>query len=701
MTASLAGTFNTQQFTDAGNPLVSGRLYTLQYGTNVLKVAYKDYEGTIPHTYTADGSGGQYIGLNARGELTAPLYLVTGSYDIRLCRADGSIVWTRRADPILDNSQSTLALTLQGSGGAAFIGYGTSNVAASLVPTILGNGTTDQRSDIAAAQAFGHPIRILGVCVLTSPLTITVPIVDCMEQIFSEASPVTIANGLPVRPEWFGGTTNSIDRAINALPSTGGVVQLEDKTYQTNGYFYGTSGVGSGKYISKANVSLVGRKMPRLTDDCKSLVGGTIIQGTVLAYADNFEMRDLGVDRGFTVTALLGSISDAIAITYPDNVTKAASPLKKGLRLHNVIALNNSPTDAVHAMIAGEGYSDVTCTGEIVGVYGVHGVVFKSALVKAEQVTAYLNASDGVVIKTDTQATAATSGMQIGRIRSDAGGPLGWSPYATTSTGTGVFLHCFGGNISKVQIDSIVESGHANGVYAQFDGAFVLDNVQIGKITTETNSVAGVYINAPAAGETLQRCQIGYIVARNTPTGAILVWQSPSAVTIEAIQAVNCSNAAVAIGGVANPIIGNIIAENCAAVYQITGTAKPRTGMQQLVGTTAAFYQSSGSGQTVALANGWSQVPGADTFQVVLSGFGVALQGLIQPGTSPILCTLPPFARPPNAKRFIAQGRNGSSVVAVPLAIDTAGNVAVNEIAGGFGNCATWLSLAGICFGYD
>lgn len=115
MAASLAGTFNTQQFTDAGKPLVGGRLYTFAYGTSVFKSAYKDFAGLIPHTYTTDALGGQYIGLNSRGELTAPLYLLTGSYDIRLCRADGSIVWTRRADPIADS--------LLGSFGAGQIGF--------------------------------------------------------------------------------------------------------------------------------------------------------------------------------------------------------------------------------------------------------------------------------------------------------------------------------------------------------------------------------------------------------------------------------------------------------------------------------------------------------------------------------------------------------------------------------------------------
>jgi hypothetical protein len=102
MTASLSGLFNLQEFTDAGALLASGRLYTYAQGTTTLKVAYTDKAGTIAHTYTSDGIGGQYIALNARGELPAPMYLAPGSYDIALKTATGATVWTRRADPIDD-----------------------------------------------------------------------------------------------------------------------------------------------------------------------------------------------------------------------------------------------------------------------------------------------------------------------------------------------------------------------------------------------------------------------------------------------------------------------------------------------------------------------------------------------------------------------------------------------------------------------
>jgi hypothetical protein len=111
MTASLSGVYSTQQFTDAGLPASGYRLYTYSYGTTTQKVAYTDAAGSVAHTYTSDGSGGSYIALNARGELPAPLYLTTGSYDLCLKTAAGATVWTRRADPIFDTASSATTAT--------------------------------------------------------------------------------------------------------------------------------------------------------------------------------------------------------------------------------------------------------------------------------------------------------------------------------------------------------------------------------------------------------------------------------------------------------------------------------------------------------------------------------------------------------------------------------------------------------------
>lgn len=159
MSASQPAYFNLQEFTDAGLLLVGGRLYTYAYGTTTQKTAYADPAGTVPHTYTADGLGGQYIALNARGELPAPLYLATGSYDVTLKRADGSLVWTRKADGVENFAGAVGAPT-----GAGLIGYGTDTVSGALDAISLG--------DYSNLRAYAGPqsrVFVSGYLVTSAP----------------------------------------------------------------------------------------------------------------------------------------------------------------------------------------------------------------------------------------------------------------------------------------------------------------------------------------------------------------------------------------------------------------------------------------------------------------------------------------------------------------------------------------------------
>jgi hypothetical protein len=149
MPASQPANFNLQEFTDVGKPLVGGRIYTYAYGTTQQQIAYTDPDGLVPHTYTADGAGGQYIALNARGELPAPLYLGAGSYDISLKRADGSTVWTRKADGVDGSLRSWMAL-LTASLGASLVGFAQADANA-VARTVL----DDLRDRPVSISAFG------------------------------------------------------------------------------------------------------------------------------------------------------------------------------------------------------------------------------------------------------------------------------------------------------------------------------------------------------------------------------------------------------------------------------------------------------------------------------------------------------------------------------------------------------------------
>jgi hypothetical protein len=124
--ASQPGLFNFQALTNFGDLAAGHRLYTYAPSTTTQKNAFTDQAGTIPHTYTADGLGGQYIALNARGELPAPLWLAAGGYDIALKTPQNVTVWTRRAvgsDDAANTVIADLASTATATQGAGQIGF--------------------------------------------------------------------------------------------------------------------------------------------------------------------------------------------------------------------------------------------------------------------------------------------------------------------------------------------------------------------------------------------------------------------------------------------------------------------------------------------------------------------------------------------------------------------------------------------------
>lgn len=181
MAASLSGVFNLQEFTDLGALGAGMRLYTYAPATTTLKVAYTDQAGTIPHTYTNDGIGGQYIALNARGELPAPLFLASGGYDLTLKTSAGVTVWTRRAIGSLDNADALrddLANSTDAAKGGGLVGFNpTLNYFAGTIGRHLADmplnpkdfpwlakfdGTTD---DAAALNACAAAARAGGKCI--------------------------------------------------------------------------------------------------------------------------------------------------------------------------------------------------------------------------------------------------------------------------------------------------------------------------------------------------------------------------------------------------------------------------------------------------------------------------------------------------------------------------------------------------------
>lgn len=574
------------------------------------------------------------------------------------------------------------------------------------------DGVTDDSQAIAAANAVagGRPLYFAGICKMTSVVTITAPIFDGIEQIFTLDTIPDIKNGLFVRPEWWGiGNQGALDAAIRA----GRVVRLRRRRYKPSGYAYGFD--GPGKCIDLDGVQIIGDAMPSLAEDCRSLEGGSIIEGMVLAFANNFTMRNVGIDCGKAVVdSYYGGqeapgVTEAFNFTYPNDAAKNAGQLRRGVRYENVVALCSSPTAPTHAIILGEGATDVVATGDIIGVFGVHGAVIKCRNIRVESIAAFANASEGLVIKSDDQATAISYDINIDRVLTSAGGPPGTLPYATAIgiQQYSILFHASGNFIDKVQIGQTNLSGAKKGVATLFGGNFTISSVKVGDTIIDQGGVSGTRLGVTladngASGGKIQRVEFDRVEARNTTCGFQAIFTSSAlrqeSVNVGRLTAVNVDQA-IDVGNTADLTVEVVRGANVSdAIYRITGTPSIAVGKLKK-DANAKDYSSLAGGLVPSLANGWSQISGSSIFNVELAGEARRLRGLVQPGTSNVIAILPPWARPEQPLRLMARGFDGTNPeTSVPLTLGSDGALLVNEATGGTANCARWLSLDGVTY---
>jgi hypothetical protein len=214
MAASLSGQVNYQPLTSLGALAAAYRLYTYLPGTTTHTNVYTDAAAVVPHTYTADGSGGQYIALDARGEIPGNLFVNSGGVDLNLKTSAGVTVWTKKAI-----GQADAATTVQTA---------VTDLAAALAST----------SDVAAGDAD------LGVN--RTDLTGA-----------SGTTQHEVNRGLPVHVEWGFGFTRgtglsgsvrtangtAINAAITAAKAVGGYVQLPVGVIEYDGTLTAANGV--------------------------------------------------------------------------------------------------------------------------------------------------------------------------------------------------------------------------------------------------------------------------------------------------------------------------------------------------------------------------------------------------------------------------------------------------------------------------
>lgn len=685
-----------QAFTDAGAFAVGYLLKTYESGTTTPKVTYVD-AGLVTANPTT-------ITLDARGE--AQVWLGSGAYTFVLTDASGVTVWT--VDGVID-PENSLAAALSLPAGAGGIGYSSSQAYSSGtvgyelklvsgVTVVTGDGTTDCSAAIASANGLGRPILFRGVCVAASPVTITVPIVDTIKQIFTPASQVTIDNGMPLRPEWWGpvaslGTAAGMIRyAVNALPANGGTIKLRQAAYRsgydtaTGAMFDNRGGTPGLDYMVKQNVSIIGEKLGEYNGALTQMQNGTIVQGTFYISSEctglHIDLVSCDVGRNVINALYGGADHDGLCVLQ---CNKAAPLYGTNVHIGRVSALESGAGSLGHALLF-EAISGSLQYAE--GRNAWHGVVFKTKEFTVGKVVGKYNFSEDCIIKSDSYAVLSNltidSIVSTGLVSSPTDGSYGLLIQAATSSG------------GEVSIGELVVDNRNFAYRLQALTGMILADIQIGQVIARSCTYGYDLVGD------VRRTQVAIMKLNNCAQSGVTVYtdvieHSHYIGSLSVVAAIRVLDMQSTLGGGVR--VGDLYVEAITGIvfnYGAGGSSVVLVeGSISTRGTIAAYYSG-----LPALKNSWANYDGSiqDIFTFDLRGGQVIISGLIKSGVSGVVCTLPPEWRPATNLRFPVLASNGSAVKAIELLITAStGDVSISDLASASG-VNSYLNLRGVAF---
>lgn len=299
----------------------------------------------------------------------------------------------------------------------------------------------------------------------------------------------------------------TIDSALDALPATGGVVNIGVGTFASptkakikdNTVFK-----GSGRpYPNMTTTYTDAVSQPTRTSPTK-LVGGTILQGTFdFSTKNNIEVRNLGVDVGKEWIdannggAPLDGLITANDFSHPDNNT---TPPTKGVVIDNVSSLNYSASALPHAILV-ENTVDAT-VNNVLTVYGNHGLVVKSIGTNVSNVQAYGHGGEGVIIKADTYAYCSdvnVSNVYISSIGAYDGG--------------GFMVDAGSGKIERINISNVNVEFTSYGFTTTANGN--IEDLKLSNVNVNDVNGIGIKIRSSVMGSSLVNCTVNKTTLAN------------------------------------------------------------------------------------------------------------------------------------------------------------------------------------------
>lgn len=489
--------------------------------------------------------------------------------------------------------------------------------------------------------------------------------------------------------------TTAIKAAISAVGAAGGgVVYFPTGRYVIKGLTYNTN------YISTAGVTLRGEAMPSLSSNADRLEKGAVICGRFNVFADDFSIENIGFDLGkyemdtnypgydSHSANLLGGTWDAFAFAQPNSGSPL--PARRNFSARNVIGLCRDSSSVAHAMLM-EGF-DGGFIDNVIGMYGIHGVVIKSQNVICGSIRGYSAGSDCLIIKSDTYAAAGN--IMIDQIDVKRYPPSSITPWSTPAQTTyGVLINPATASFTgPIQIGSIKCFGQTNGV--RLDGSYSANDVQINSILADGYTGTMDYSFAAVTG-TYVRFQIGNIIANTCLQG--IYWKTLSATTDSQLQignfmATNITNGAIYAINYGSIRLDIFEAKNCGGAYYINNDALVLVGTERLSSVTTKWMLNAPS-----LNAQWSNFGSNNsTFDVIMSGYKIQLKGLVKASATPsaTIISLPQYLRPLENLRWSAYFNNGSRSTALVGYDTTSATILLND---GTAPAATnYVSLDGI-----
>lgn len=343
----------------------------------------------------------------------------------------------------------------------------------------------------------------------------------------------------------------TIDAALDALPSTGGVVNIGLGTFAspTNSKIKDNiSFIGSGKPFPNMIITYIDEFIkPSITSPTK-LEGGTILTGTFdFSFKNNIQIRNLGIDVGKDWIdsnnggVPLDGLFTAQLISHPDN---NASPPTMGIVIENVSSLNYSATALSHSILV-ENTVDAKLS-DISTYFGIHGLVIKSRGTNIVNVESYGHSGEGIILKSDSYAYSGEinlSNVYISSIGNYDGG--------------GLMLDGGSGNLRNINISNLHTEFCTYGVTAPTGS---IDKVNINNSTFYKTENNAFFIGSNVISSNISNVLIDGTISGNNLE--VVTGVSGNS-TISNVESINSSQNGIALNASSGAINAvNVVSKN-------------------------------------------------------------------------------------------------------------------------------------------